>query len=112
MLLETPHRHLGFEDVDRTRLSKLVRSAFQPQTTHEMPPASVRELASRFRVYCAEYGPDRVLAEIGAAQEVDAENLRLVAYLFAHKVARDDAIELCVEQGIFGFQEWLEARRV
>jgi hypothetical protein len=108
---EPPVPSLGSASMDRVRISRLVRSVFRPQTTNLLPPATVRDLALRFRAYCREAGPHEILAAIGAPSEVDGADLRTVAYLFAHTVAREDAIELCVEQGIYGFQEWLEARK-
>ena len=84
-------------------------------TTHEPVPdfSSIRRVALRFRAECAAHGPHEFAAALGMVPEV--EDLRLIAYLAAHACVEDQrAIELAVEQGIYGLQEWLdreEARR-
>lgn len=68
-------------------------------------------VAQRFRAVCREHGPFEVAAAVGAPQNVDPErDLRTISYLLAHKTASEDVLEICVEQGIYGLREWLEAR--
>lgn len=105
-----PPAGLLSERMDARRLGKLVRGVLRPRTTLPLPDGfnAPRTVALRFRRICSQHSPAEALAAVGAPPEVDPANLRVVAYLLAHAALPDDsALELCVEQGVYGFQEWL-----
>lgn len=75
---------------------------------------SVQWVAQRFRSICADEGPFEAAAAVHLPGDMapDVEpGLRFTAYLLAHATACDDALELCVEQGVLGFDDWLRANR-
>lgn len=92
------------DDVLPRRLRQLFGRASQP--TGLFAGAEPQVLAERFRAQCAEHGPWEIAAAIGAPP--NCNDLRFIAYLLAHAVGPGDALDLCVERGVGGLEEWLD----